>query len=100
MACSEGEFYAINVVEVLNGIDYDKAQFKTFRDGKRIMRFERYEFVKSEVDKKHIFKIVDEPLRKPFVSDELRQRVIDSKLKGFKFELVWDSVLVIKLKSN
>lgn len=91
LICSEGEFYAINVVEVLNGIDYDKAKFKTYRDGKRIMRFEKYEFVKNAIDKKHIFKIVDEPLRKPFVSDEFRNRVIDNKLEGFKFELVWDS---------
>lgn len=91
LVCNEGEFYAINVVEVLNGIDYDKAQFKTFRDGKRIMRFEKYAFIENAIVKKHIFKIIDEPLRKPFVSDEFRQRIVDHGLKGFKFELVWDS---------
>jgi Immunity protein family (Imm11) len=91
LLCDEGEFYAINVIEVLDCINYDKAQFKTFRDGKRIMRFIKYEFTKNVVNGKHIFKIVDEPLRRPFVSNEFRQRVIDCNLKGFKFELVWDS---------
>lgn len=88
---SEGEFYAINVTDVLDCIDYDKSIYKTFRDGKRIMRFEKYEFIKDIVRGKHIFKIVDEPLKRPFVSDEFKQRVIDSKLTGFKFNLVWES---------
>lgn len=86
LLCPDGEFYAINVIEVLNCINYDKAEFKTFRDSKRIMRFIRYEFIKNIVSGKHIFKIVDEPLRKPFVSDEFRQRVIDSNLNGFIFK--------------
>jgi hypothetical protein len=91
LICSEGEFYIINVIEVLDCIDYDKSEFKTYRDGKRIMRFIKYEFIKNVVDGKHIFKIVDEPLRRPFVSEEFRQKVIDYNLKGFKFELAWDS---------
>lgn len=91
LLCFEGEFYAINVTEVLDGINYNKAQFKTFRDGKRIMRFIKYEFLKSVITGKHIFKIVDEPLRRPFVSDEFKKRIIDNNLRGFKFELVWES---------
>ena len=88
---SIGEFYAINVIEVLNAIDYNKAEFKTFRDGKRIMRFLKYEFIEDVVREKHIFKIVDEPLRRPFVSDEFRLKVQSYNLKGFKFKLAWDS---------
>lgn len=91
LECKDGEFYAINVIKVLDCIDYDKSEFKTFRDGKRIMRFKKYEFKEQIVAGKHIFKIVDEPLRRPFVSDEFRKRVIDCKLDGFKFDLVWDS---------
>lgn len=88
---SVGEFYAINVTEVLNSIDYNKAEFKTFRDGKRIMRFIKYEFIEDIVRGKHIFKIVDEPLRRPFVSNEFRLKVQSNNLKGFKFELAWNS---------
>lgn len=88
---SLGEFYAINVIEVLNCINYDKSEFKTFRDGNRIMGFIQYEFIEEVIKGKHIFKIVDEPLRRPFVSDEFRIRVQKNNLKGFKFELAWDS---------
>lgn len=88
---SDGEFYAINVTEVLDCIDYKKSKFKTYRDSKRIMRFIKYEFNEQMVKGKHIFKIIDESLKKPFVSDEFRQNVIDCQLSGFVFKLVWNS---------
>ncbi len=78
-----GVFNSINSAKS----DYDKDQFETFSHGQHIMMFIKYAFIESKVKGKHIFKIVDEPKRRPFVSDELRQRVIDSNLKGFKFEL-------------
>lgn len=89
--CLNGEFFIINVTEVINCLDYKKSEFKTFKDGKRIMRFISYEFIKELVEGKHIFKIVDEPNRRPFVSDEFKKRVESSNLTGFKFELAWDS---------
>ncbi len=89
--CQDGEFYAINITKVLDCIDYEKSEYKMFRDGKRIMRFKSYVFKKEVVKDKHIFKIIDEPLRKPFVSDEFRQRIIEHQLTGFDFRLVWDS---------
>lgn len=89
--CNDGEFYAINVTKVLDCIDYEKAEYKTYRDGKRIMRFTKYAFDISKVSSEHLFKIVDEPLRRPFVSDEFRDRILSNNLTGFKFELAWDS---------
>lgn len=91
LQCSEGEYYALNITEVLDCIDYEKSEYKTFSDGIRIMRFIKYSFREDKVNGKHIFKIVDEPRRRPFVSDEFRQRVLNSNLTGFKFELAWDS---------
>lgn len=85
------EFYALNIIKVLKCIDYEKSKYKTFGDGKRIMRFIKYEFLEDVIRGKHIFKLTDEPLRKPFVSEEFRQRVLNNNLTGFKFELVWDS---------
>lgn len=89
--CEDGNFYLINVIKVLDCIDYDKSKFKTFRDGKRIMKFTNYVFKKDKIEGVDIFKIKDEPLKRPFVTDRFRQRVIDNSLTGFKFELVWDS---------
>ncbi|MBE5951418.1 MAG: hypothetical protein E7260_07450 [Lachnospiraceae bacterium] len=87
----DGEFYSINITNILDCIDYENSIFKTFRDGKTIMRFIKYEFVESKVCNQHLFKICDGKLRRPFVSDEFRTRVIESGLLGFKFELAWDS---------
>lgn len=89
--CEDKEFFAINVTSVLDCIDYDTSEYKTFRDGIRIMRFTKYAFLKDKIENVHIFKIKDEPLRSPFVSDAFRQKILDSNLIGFKFELVWDS---------
>ena len=91
LECKYGNFYAINVIKVIDCIDYKKSKYKTYRDGKRIMRFTKYAFYEEKVKEIDIFKISDEPLKRPLVSDEFRKRVIDNNLKGFKFELAWDS---------
>lgn len=89
--CEDGDFYAINVTNVLDCIDYEKAVYKTFKDGKRIIRFMKYSFDLSKVKSQHLFKIRDGLLMRPFVSDEFRNKVLECGLTGFKFELVWDS---------
>jgi len=40
----EGEYYAINVISVLDVIDYSKSKYRMFSDGNRIMYFEKYAF--------------------------------------------------------
>ena len=91
LLCEEREFFAINVIKVLDCVDYDKSKYRTFRDGKRIMAFEKYTFKLDDIKGSNIFKIIDEPRRKPFVSDEFRDKVLETGLTGFKFKLVWDS---------
>lgn len=81
-------YYAINVLNVLDCIDYDRSEYKTFRDGKRIMAFTKYSFRQDIVKGYNIFKITDEPMRCPFVSDVFRKRVKDSNLKGFAFKRI------------
>lgn len=89
--CEDGSFYAINVTKVIDCINYIESEYKTFRDGKRIMRFIKYAFDQSKIENEHLFKIVDEPLRRPFVSDAFRNRATKNNLTGFVFELAWDS---------
>lgn len=91
LRCRKGEYYAINVIDVLNCIDYEKAEFERFESSGRIMLFNKYVFKSECVKGKHIFKIIDETKRRPFVSDEFRNRALENELVGFKFELVWDS---------
>lgn len=87
----QGKYYVINVTEVLDCINYDKAEYKLFSSSNRIMRFIKYSFKECIIKDKHIFKIVDEPHRRPFVSDKFRQIVLDEGLTGFDFKLIWDS---------
>ena len=88
----EGEFWGINVVAVLDVIDYQSSKFRTFSDGKRIMAFEKYAFrMCADLTKHNIFKIVDEKKRRAFVTEEFKRAVEENQLTGFKFKLVWDS---------
>lgn len=89
---AEQQFYAINITAVMDVIDYDASIYKTFRDGKRIMKFDKYVFRKCDALLQHdIFKIIDEPLSWPFVTDRFKNQVEVNRLTGFVFKLVWDS---------
>ncbi len=88
----EKKYTMVNVTKVLNVIDYEKSEYKTFSDGKKIMRFIKYNFrMCDELLENDIFKLIDEPRRAPFVSDRFKKCVEENKLTGFTFELVWDS---------
>lgn len=55
--CEDRAFFAINVTNVLDCIDYTKSEFETFRDGRRIMRFISYAFDPSKIENEHFFKL-------------------------------------------
>lgn len=85
-----GELYGINVLTVLDALDYDLSEYRTFRDGKRILAIQKYAFKPNVIKGKNIFKIENEKHRAPFVSEEFYNAVIDGGLEGFKLELVYD----------
>ena len=88
----ESEYYGINVISVLDVIDYSKSKYKMYSNGKDIMRFEKYAFkICDELLNNNIFKIVDEPRRRAFVSDVFKETVEKNHLSGFDFRLVWAS---------
>ncbi len=89
--CENNSFFAVNVINILDCIDYNKSVYKTFSDRKRIMRFIKYSFIEKKINAQHIFKIIDEPLKRPFVSDEFKNIVEENNLTGFIFKLAWDS---------
>lgn len=84
------KYYLINVLQLLDCVDYEKAEVIRFDSGD-IMLFTRYAFKPESVRNINIFKIVDMPKCNVFVSDEFRNKVLESGLKGFSFEEVWDS---------
>ena len=54
------------------------------------MVFEKYAFIKEKVIDQDLFKVREETVKRPFVSDALRESVINNGLTGFSFELVWE----------
>lgn len=83
-------FYILNVIERLNCFDYEKSVFKRFESG-RIMMVVKHSFLKEAVAGKHIFLAKDGGSSKVFISDEFKTRLEEHGLKGFRFELAWDS---------
>lgn len=86
------KYYGINVVSVLDVIDYSKSKYRMYSDGNRIMAFQKYVFKQTlDIKTYNIFKIIDEPTRRAFVTDKFKMLVEENKLTGFIFKLVWDS---------
>lgn len=54
------------------------------------MVFEKYAFIKEKVIDQDLFKVREETVKRPFVSDAFRESVINKGLTGFSFELVWE----------
>ena len=91
LECDYGEFSLINVTTVLEALNRKKSKFGVFKGTERISYMEKYEFFENVVKGYDIFKITDDKCGSIFVSDRFVQTVERSKLKGFRFELAWDS---------
>lgn len=86
-------YYIINVLNAIDAVDYEKAILKKLRSG-LVIDFKKYAFLSNMVKSQTIFKVyLNEILHIPsvFVSDELRNAILESDLKGFEFVEVWDS---------
>lgn len=85
---SDGEFYAYNVLKVVNALDESRSDVKRFSDG-GIMRVNTYAFYHRELAGQTIFKVPQ--LAQEFVTDSFVRRVRKSRLTGFKFVELWTS---------
>lgn len=86
-----GVLYALNVINIIDCIDYENAEFERYPDTGKIMWCKKYAFNKEALEGQHIFKTIDTPRSRALVSDEFRDRVQNKKLKGFEFVEVWSS---------
>lgn len=85
--------FGINVLTVIDAIDYDLSVYRKYRDGKRIMAFKKYVFKEDMLRNKKIFKLIDLPRGDIFISEEINNTIFDSGLKGFKTILVYENHL-------
>ena len=91
LECDYGEFSIINVTTILDAIDHENSEYEYIKGTSKIMYFKKYVFFEDVVKGYDIFKITDRRTSHVFVSDRFVQTVERSKLKGFRFELAWDS---------
>ena len=93
--CDFGDYWAINVLDVLDCIDYENAEFVRFskkneNEIPRIMTFIKYAFHLEKLRNNHIFKVIDCPKAAIFVDDVFVKEVAKHNITGFKFKLVWE----------
>lgn len=94
LECDFGDYLVINIMDVLECIDYEKSEFELLSDkivdGRpRISHFKHYEFIKDKIDGYNVFKIIDIRKSGIFVNDIFVDSVEKQGITGFKFELVW-----------
>lgn len=84
------KYYGINILAVLDTLDYENSEYETFSNSDKIMAIDKYCFrMTKELEQNHIFKIKEE--KHYFVSDEFKTVVEQNHLEGFRFQLVWKS---------
>lgn len=77
--------YILNIITVLDCLDYEKSDYITIPNSEKILRFNKYEFKSEKIQGKHIFKIKGDRFCDIFISDELKNNIdfIYTAEKGF-----------------
>jgi hypothetical protein len=88
--CQKDTLFLYNVTRLLDALDEDNCDVKRFDDG-RIWDITRYSFFEDRLAGVVIFKLPQWRLGPPYVTDPFVQRVRETALKGFRFQLVWST---------
>ncbi|OZQ69248.1 hypothetical protein CA600_03500 [Paenibacillus sp. VTT E-133280] len=85
-------FYAVNVTRLIDGLDYEKSIIEYIEEHPNVIKnVSSFAFKKDIIQDYPIFKIPEYKRLRVFVTDTFKSAVEASKLKGFTFELLWDS---------
>lgn len=88
---NDEDYYIVNVTNIVDCFDYERAEFDRYENSGRIMWFKKYSFIPEKLQNLKLFKLIDEPQRDPFVTEEFMNKIEEKNLTGFKLKLVWDS---------
>ncbi|QHW31023.1 hypothetical protein GZH47_09260 [Paenibacillus rhizovicinus] len=80
-----------NVITVIDCIDYERSEPTYFKSTGRLSGFDKISFYPERVKDVPIFKAPETTSTEIYVSDEFRELVLMSKLKGLQFVEVYDS---------
>ena len=87
-----GQYYFMNIINLLDCLDVEKSDLKFCSDGKRIMVIKRYVFQEKILDMNTtIFKLKNKRRGGIYVNEETKLLIENAGLEGFIFTQVWDS---------
>lgn len=85
-------FYAVNVTRLIDGLDFEHSDIEYIEGHPNFVKnVNKYAFKYEVIRDYSIFKIPEYKRRRVYVSDTFKEAVEANRLKGFTFELLWDS---------
>ena len=88
MQCDSGEFVMLKITNVVDCLDYTRAEVKRFPSSGRVMQVISYAFKKDRLDNKIIFRIPEQTSR-VYASQQFKDCVEKNQLEGLIFSEVY-----------
>ena len=79
-------FYVVNVIDIIDCLNYDESELKYFSSSGRVMDVEKYVFKTEKLKNATIFKLPEFPKAISYVTEEFKKAVEENNIKGFKFK--------------
>ena len=79
-------FYVVNVIDIIDCLNYDESELKYFSSSGRVMDVEKYVFKTEKLRNTTIFKLPEFPKSISYVTEEFKKAVEENNIKGFKFK--------------
>ncbi len=79
-------FYVVNVIDIIDCLNYDKSELKYFSSSGRVMDVQKYVFKTEKLKNATIFKLPEFPKSISYVTEEFKKVVEENNIKGFKFK--------------
>ena len=83
-------YSAINVLRILDCLDYKRSEFTYFKNTGNIRKVRKFEFKPNSIGGVSIFKLPILRSIRTYVTDEFKELVEDNNLTGLRFGKVWE----------
>lgn len=94
---NQANYYLLNIIRIVDAIDYNNATFRTLDTG-LVVGMDKYSFKENEVNNINMFKILlNERIcnTEIYISSELKEKIEEFNLVGFKITEMWDSETLV-----
>lgn len=86
---NNGQFYVVNVLNILDCLDEEKSVLSRYKSSGRIREIIEYTFIEEMTKNQNLFRIQGFSRVDIYVGSDFKELVEREKLKGFEFEKVW-----------